>query len=68
MAIQTTITIEENGRIIIPLEVNQYLQLKTYDWLKVQIEPHGIVIIPPKALDEEAIEDLIHAGILIDTK
>jgi bifunctional DNA-binding transcriptional regulator/antitoxin component of YhaV-PrlF toxin-antitoxin module len=68
MAIQATIIVEESGRMIIPLELNQYLDLKNYDWLKVQIEARGIVIIPPKALDEEKIEDLIHAGILIDIK
>lgn len=67
MTIKTTITIDENGQILLPLEVNQYLNVQNCDWLQVRIQSDGIVIIPPKELDEETIKELIHAGILIDT-
>jgi bifunctional DNA-binding transcriptional regulator/antitoxin component of YhaV-PrlF toxin-antitoxin module len=68
MSVNATITIDENGQIILPLELNQYLNLKSFEWLKVKIESDVIILVPPKALDEETIESLIHAGILIDTE
>lgn len=68
MSLKITITIDDTGQIILPLEVNQYLSLRSFDWLKVKLEPDAIVLVPPKALEEETIEDLIHAGILIDIK
>jgi antitoxin component of MazEF toxin-antitoxin module len=68
MSINATITIDDNSQIILPLELNQYLNLISSEWLKVKIESDVIILIPPKALDEETIESLIHAGILIDIK
>jgi bifunctional DNA-binding transcriptional regulator/antitoxin component of YhaV-PrlF toxin-antitoxin module len=66
MTVKTTITIDENGQILLPLEVNQYLNVQNYDWLQVRIQSDGIVIIPPQELDEEIVQELIRAGILID--
>lgn len=57
MSLKVTITIDDSSQIILPLEVNQYLSLRKYDWLKVKLEPHAIVLVPPKALEEETIED-----------
>jgi bifunctional DNA-binding transcriptional regulator/antitoxin component of YhaV-PrlF toxin-antitoxin module len=65
----TNLIIEDDGKILIPLEVNQYLNLDHNDWLKVSIESDYIVINPPKiGLDEVLLEELVHEGILIDVK
>lgn len=65
----TNFIVEDNGQILIPLEVNQYLNLEHNDWLKVSIESDYIVIIPPQnGLDEVLLEELVHEGILIDVK
>jgi len=68
MPFKATFMINDNGETVLPLEANKYLNLRSYDWLKVKIEADSIIIIPPQALDEEAIEGLIHAGILINPR
>lgn len=65
----TNLIIEDDGQILIPVEVNQHLNLKHNDWLRVNIESDYVVIIPPQiGLDEEMLEQLVHEGILIDVK
>ena len=61
-----TLTIAEDGQIRLPLEVNQQLNLKNNDWLKVSIKSDHIVLIPPREVDEELIAALIHEGVLIE--
>ena len=65
----TNITIDENGQILLPLEVNKQLNLQNNDWLKVNIKSDHIVLIPLKSgIDEELLDIIIHEGILIDVK
>ena len=69
MATITNITIDENGQILLPLEVNKQLNLQNNDWLKVNIKSDHIVLIPLKSgIDEELLDIIIHEGILIDVK
>ena len=64
-----SITIDEYGQILLPLEVNQQLNLQNNDWLKVNIKSDHIVLVPPKSgIDEELLDIIIHEGILIDVK
>ena len=64
-----TITIDENGQILLPLEVNNKLNLQNNDWLKVNIKSDHVVLIPLKSgIDEELLDIIIHEGILIDVK
>ena len=60
-----TLTIAEDGQILLPLEVNRQLNLKNNDWLKVSIKSDRIVLIPPREVDEELIAVLIHEGVII---
>ena len=63
------ITIDEYGQILLPLEVNQQLNLQNNDWLKVNIKRNYIVLVPLKSgIDEELLDIIIHEGILIDVK
>jgi AbrB family looped-hinge helix DNA binding protein len=65
----TTITIDENGQIRIPLEVNKELNFHNNEWVKVSVKSDHLVIIPTKdKLDEEYLAALIHDGILIDVE
>jgi bifunctional DNA-binding transcriptional regulator/antitoxin component of YhaV-PrlF toxin-antitoxin module len=67
MSTVTSITIDEFGQIMLPLEVNQELNLQNNDWLKVNIRPDCIVMVPSRdALDTELLDELIREGILID--
>ncbi|MEA1961637.1 MAG: AbrB/MazE/SpoVT family DNA-binding domain-containing protein [Bacillota bacterium] len=62
-----TATLDENGQISLPLEANHFLNLQSYDYLKVEIKSDSIILIPLKAIDEESINQFIHEGILIQT-
>lgn len=71
MATTISITIDDFGQILLPLEVNKQLNLKNGDYLKVSIQSNQIIIAPFKSwfdeeLDEELLKTLIHEGILID--
>jgi len=73
MATTISITIDDFGQILLPLEVNKQLNLKNDDYLKVSIQSNQIVIAPFKSwfdeeLDEELLKALIHEGILIDVE
>jgi len=73
MATTISITIDDFGQILLPLEVNKQLNLKNDDYLKVSIQSNQIVIAPFKSwfdeeLDEELLKTLIHEGILIDVE
>ncbi|MDD2585889.1 MAG: AbrB/MazE/SpoVT family DNA-binding domain-containing protein [Syntrophomonadaceae bacterium] len=69
MATIASITIDDDGQIILPLELNKQLDLQNNDWLRVSIKSDHIVLIASKdELDEEVVEDLIRQGILIDIK
>jgi len=61
----TAIEIDEYGQILLPLEVNQQLNLKNNDWVKVNIKSDHILMIPLREADEELIEELIDQGILL---
>ena len=61
----TTIEIDEYGQILLPLEVNQQLNLQNYDWLKVSITTDHILMIPLREADAELIEELIGQGIFL---
>ncbi len=67
MATVASITVDEFGQILIPLEINQKLNLQNNDWLKVSLKSDHIVIVPSRdVLDNELLEDLIREGILIE--
>lgn len=70
MADIASITIdEEYGQILVPLEIGQKLNLKNFDWLKVNVLTNKIVLsISREEVDDELIEALIHEGIIIDPK
>jgi len=73
MATTISITIDDFGRILLPLEVNKQLNLKNDDYLKVSIQSNQIVIASFKSwfdeeLDEEFLKTLVHEGILIDVE
>lgn len=68
-----SITINEHGQILLPLEVSQILNLQNNDVLKVKIESDRVILIPQTAeindnAFEEILEQIIHEGILIDIK
>jgi|GEM_PF-985731 hypothetical protein len=72
MATTISITINDFGQMLLPLEVNKQLNLQNNDYLKVSIQSNLIVITPFKScldqeLDEGLIETLLHEGILIDS-
>ncbi|ACV62543.1 hypothetical protein Dtox_1686 [Desulfofarcimen acetoxidans DSM 771] len=61
------ITIDEYGQIMLPLEVNQQLNLKNNEWIKVNIKSDHILLVPSKpGIDEELLDIIMHEGILID--
>lgn len=71
MATTISITIDDFGKIVLPLEVNEQLNFKNDDYLKVSIKSNQIVLAPLKfwfdeELDEEMLNTLIHEGILVD--
>lgn len=73
MATTISITIDDFGQILLPLEVNKQLNLKNNDYLKVSIKSDQIVIVPFKSwfddeLDEGLLKTLLHEGILIDVE
>lgn len=61
------ITINDDGHIVIPLQLNKRLKLQNNDWLRVSRKSDCTILIPARVeMDEEIVEDLIHQGILID--
>jgi len=58
-----TIKIDEYGQILIPLEVNQQLNLQNNDWIKVSLKKDHILMIPLREADAELIEQLIDQGV-----
>ncbi|ACV62745.1 hypothetical protein Dtox_1904 [Desulfofarcimen acetoxidans DSM 771] len=73
MATTISITIDDFGQILLPLEVNKQLNLQNNDSLKVSIKSNQIVITPSKSwldeeLDEGLLKTLLHEGILIDVE
>ena len=65
-----SITIDDFGQILLPLEVNEQLYLRNNDYLKVSIKADQIVIAPFKSglddeLDEGLLVTLLHEGISI---
>lgn len=71
MATTISITIDDFGQILLPLEVNKQLNLKNDDYLIVSIQSNQIVIAPFKSwvddeLDEGLLKTLLQEGILLD--
>ncbi|KGK91270.1 AbrB family transcriptional regulator [Desulfosporosinus sp. HMP52] len=71
MATTISMTIDDFGQILLPLEVNKQLNLKNGDCLRVSIQLNQIVIASVRSendedLDEELLKTLLHEGILID--
>lgn len=62
-----TIQIGKDGQIILPIEINNELNLHDNDYLKVSIKEKHIELIPTRTeLSEEIIQKLIHEGILLE--
>lgn len=60
---------EDNGQIRLPIEVSEKLNLKNFDWLKVNIKAgHPVLILEKSEEDEDLLDALIHEGVLIDFK
>ncbi|EHQ89082.1 AbrB/MazE/SpoVT family DNA-binding domain-containing protein [Desulfosporosinus youngiae] len=73
MATTISVTIDDFGQILLPLEVNKQLNLTNGDYLKVSIQSNQIVIAPFKSwfdeeLNEGLLKALLHEGILIDVE
>lgn len=73
MATTISITIDDFGKILLPLEVNKQLNFKNDDYLKVSIKSNQIVLAPfefwqEEELDEDILKTLIHEGILVDVE
>lgn len=71
MATTISITINDFGQILLPLEVNKQLNLKNGDYLKVSIQLNQVVIAPFRSwfndeLDEGLLKALLQEGILLD--
>jgi len=60
------ITINQDGHILLPLEIKEKLNLRHNDWFKASFKSEHIVLMHSKSeVDEELIEALIHEGVLI---
>jgi len=68
MMTNANITIdEEYGQIQLPLEINEKLNLRNFEWLKVNILSNKIALSLSKdEVDEQLIKSLVHEGVLID--
>jgi len=62
------IKIDEFGQILLPLKINQELNLRNNDWLKVNITSDSVVLTPSREVDGELIEKLIQHGVLINVE
>lgn len=68
MSTITSITIDESGKILLPLEANQELKLHNGNCFKVSITSEHIVLAPltNATVDQNLITALIHEGVLMD--
>jgi len=63
-----TMTVYQNGQILIPIELNNKLFLQNNDWLQVKVTADYMVLIPSRVVEAEIIEELIHEGVLINAE